>query len=317
QSCQFDCFFHGEQLAAESKGILHTPNVLKKDRRKDVGGAIQRVPVDEKALDILPCGFSLRDFLNADLSVLSGIITELSPNYDYVLLDTASSLSKHSLVPPRFAEEALFVVSPEPASGPDSSRLKLALQVLHPKLAMSAVLNKFKKGKGRPTAADVQSRLGIETPLEIPEDDKMDESIRRRVPLVVYKPKSKAAKAIMELARLIVTKRALSLKEAEERKEKGPRIKSSRKDKLETENHQHPDRYSLTRCLRRGRVSGWFLGPGFNGCGGGGHRPREHRGHYDVGHEKREALRSIGEGNRTSQKGNLRVHLQKHRRSGP
>lgn len=177
-------------------------DVLKKDKGRDITSAIQRVYVHGRALDIIPCSFSLRDFLNADLNVLSKVVTELSPSYDYILLDTASGLNKHSLVPPRLADQVIFVITPEPASSSDSSRLKLALQVLEPKLKMSAVLNKFKKG--RITAADVQSKLGIETPVEIPDDDEMDESIRKRVPLILYKPKSKAARAIMRLANLVV-----------------------------------------------------------------------------------------------------------------
>lgn len=202
-------------------------DVLTKDKRRDIAGAIQKISVDDKSFDILPCSFSLREFLDADLNILPEIINELSPNYDYILLDTASGLSKHSLVPPRFSDQVLFIVSPEPASGSDSSRLKLALQTLAPKLDMIAALNKFKKGKGRVSATDVQSRLGIETLVEIPEDDEMDESIRKRVPLVVHRPKSKAAKAIIELARMIDTWGKAHPEKVEREKEgrKGFRVK--------------------------------------------------------------------------------------------
>ena len=167
----------------------------------------------------------------AGLNVLPEIVRDLSINYDYILMDTAPGLSKYSLIPPRISDHALFVVSPEPASGSDSSRLKQAIQLLAPKLMMSAVLNKFKKGKGKTTAADVQSRLGIETLVEIPEDDKVEESIKKRVPLVMYKPKSKASKAILELAGRLIMGGKVLLEEAEGKKEKGFQIKKVLKEK--------------------------------------------------------------------------------------
>ncbi len=162
----------------------------------DIQSAINTIQL---GLKILPCGSSLQSLKDVNIDKLGDVITELKKSeFDYVILDVPAGLSKFSVIPMNFSDEILIIVNPEPASISDAQKVKAvsALAGLH---IAGIIVNKYKKSRYE----DVGVKLGLPVIGVIPEDEAVVKARDARKPLIILKPKSASAKALMVLAKKI------------------------------------------------------------------------------------------------------------------
>ncbi len=173
------------------KPIISLLDVL--NGSSDVRNAIYEI---QMGLNILPCGTSLQALKNINIDKLGDILSELKDlDYDFIILDVPAGLSKFSILPITYSDEVILVVNPDPASISDAQKVK-AVSAMAGINITGIIVNKFKKS----IYNDIGVKLGLQTTGIIPEDDAIIKSRDIRKPLILLKPKSQAAKAIMKIA---------------------------------------------------------------------------------------------------------------------
>jgi septum site-determining protein MinD len=154
-------------------------------------------------VSLLPVVPSLRGFLKAKLELFPSVLAPLKDQYDLLLIDTPPGLNKNSLVPLTESDKVLLVTTPDPVSVSDVSTSR-DVAVLLEKNVMGVVINRVRRGflfgsrQLRPR--EVTNILKLKGLGIIPEDKAVGESILSKKPVVLYRPRSPASKALRELA---------------------------------------------------------------------------------------------------------------------
>ncbi len=144
---------------------------------------------------------------------LQGVIDEVGPRYDHVLLDTGAGISDVVLYTVSLAGEVLIVATPEPTSLTDAYATIKVLATSQGRRRFGLVINQTRKpGEGRAVRQQLQQVVdrfvnpGLDSPVrlellgEIPTDPAVRECVQRRQLLLESLPGTAAALAITALA---------------------------------------------------------------------------------------------------------------------
>lgn len=167
-------------------------------------GNITKATHDAYGVHVLPSGPSLGGFVRADPMKLGRVVDQLSRDYDYVIIDTPPGLSKYSLAPMKLAGELLIVTTQDPSSVEAAVKLEEAAETLGLKIS-GVVVNRVGKSSffhklRLLSRAQIQGRLKTRILAGIPDDSAIREAATLQRPIVLWKPKGKASKAIRALA---------------------------------------------------------------------------------------------------------------------
>lgn len=153
----------------------------------------------QMGLNIMPCGSSLEALRSVDIDKLGDIISELkNSEFDYVILDVPAGLSRFSLLPMTYSDEVILIVNPDPASISDAQKVRTVSGLTDMKIT-GIIVNKFKKN----TYEDIGIKLGLPVLGLVPEDDAVTRSRDSRKPVILLRPRSTPARAIMQIARKV------------------------------------------------------------------------------------------------------------------
>lgn len=141
---------------------------------------------------IIPCGSSLQGFLRSDLERLDHSLSRLQ-NYDFILIDSPTGLTKYSLLPLKAAKETLLVVTPDISSISNALKLKIAAEMLQSKIG-GVIINQQRRNGVK--SEEIGTTLGVEIFGEIPHDKKVLKAMDAKEPVVTYKPRTPASKAL-------------------------------------------------------------------------------------------------------------------------
>ena len=145
---------------------------------------------------IIPCGSSLQGFLRSDLERLDHSLSRLQ-SYDFILIDIPTGLTKYSLLPLKAAEEALLVVTPDTASISNALKLKIAAEMQDSKINAIIINKQRRKGV---KSEEIGTTLGVEIFGGIPHDRNVLKAMDAKEPVVTYKPRTPASKALNRLS---------------------------------------------------------------------------------------------------------------------
>jgi septum site-determining protein MinD len=153
----------------------------------------------QMGLNILPCGSSIEALRSVDIDKLGDIISELkNSEFDFIILDVPAGLSKFSLLPMTYSDEVILIVNPDQASISDAQKVRTVLGLTDMKIT-GIIVNKYKKN----AYVDIGIKLGLPVLGVVPVDDAVVKSRDSRKPIILLKPKSSPAKAIMQIARKV------------------------------------------------------------------------------------------------------------------
>lgn len=129
---------------------------------------------------------------------------------DFILIDTGAGISKNVLAFLAAAEEVIVVVVPEPTSLTDSYGLIKVLAKYNLHREVSLVVNRARNGteaiqtaKKIDQVADRFLDLKVNYLGFIPEDQAVNESVRRQEPFSVYAKQSGPARSVLNIARAL------------------------------------------------------------------------------------------------------------------
>lgn len=134
------------------------------------------------------------------------LLKNLSKYYDLIFLDSSPGFDIESIAAMHVAGGLLIVTNPDyPSIVTAAKTIEYAKAMKIPMGGL--VLNKVRNKKYELKGGDIEAALGIKIIGEIPFDKKIPESIAKRKPLVLLKPRSKASKAYRKLAESMVVKK--------------------------------------------------------------------------------------------------------------
>jgi flagellar biosynthesis protein FlhG len=144
---------------------------------------------------------------------LVGVVEEVTPRFDRILLDTGAGISDVVLYTISLADEVLVVATPEPTSLTDAYATIKVLATTQHRRDLRVLVNQVSKpGEGRVIRGQLQQVVdrfvspGLETPVkleflgEVPIDPAVREAVKRRQLLVECLPGTPAAQAVVAAA---------------------------------------------------------------------------------------------------------------------
>lgn len=144
---------------------------------------------------------------------LQGVIQQVAPRYDHVLLDTGAGISDVVLYTVSLAQEVIIVATPEPTSLTDAYATIKVLATTQERREVQLVVNQARRpGDGRTVRQQLQQVVdryvspSLDRPVrlqllgEIPSDTAVRESILRRELLLECLPGSAAAQCVVNTA---------------------------------------------------------------------------------------------------------------------
>lgn len=153
----------------------------------------------------------LADLARADLQRLVAAMDVLTATADYLLLDTGAGIGRNVLAFTLAADEVLVVSTPEPTALADAYAVIKAVANHNRALTLRLVLNQV---EGPEEAERAGARLTqavlrfVGVPLEgagcVPHDPAVRRAVRRQVPFVLDAPGCQAARALRQIAAVLV-----------------------------------------------------------------------------------------------------------------
>jgi flagellar biosynthesis protein FlhG len=144
---------------------------------------------------------------------LVGVVREVVPRFDRILLDTGAGISDVVLYTVSLADEVLVVATPEPTSLTDAYATIKVLATTQQRRDLRVLVNQVSKpGEGRVIRGQLQQVVdrfvspGLEVPVkleflgEVPADDAVREAVKRRQLLLECLPGTAAAQAVIAAA---------------------------------------------------------------------------------------------------------------------
>ncbi|MFH1801760.1 MAG: AAA family ATPase [archaeon] len=131
------------------------------------------------------------------------MLSEFSKEYDLILLDCAPGYDLETIAAMRVAGGLLLVTNPEYPAIVTATRAIEYAKLMGVPLG-GIVLNKVTKEKYELVKEDIENALKVKVIEQIPFDKKIPESIAKKVPVVLFKPRAKSSIAYKKLAASLV-----------------------------------------------------------------------------------------------------------------
>lgn len=155
------------------------------------------ITVHESGLHYLPGTIAISE--EVYLVDLKTCLEPLKKRYKLVILDSAPGLGPEVIASVKASDQLLIVTEPEvPTIAVTLRTFRAAERFKVP--VMGVVVNKIRGKRYEIPITEIRKTLGWPILAEIPDDDRVRESLTVGKPVVLYKPRSKAAKGFASLA---------------------------------------------------------------------------------------------------------------------
>ena len=149
----------------------------------------------------IPSGLSLDNYKRVDSERLITIVSQLTDQYDFILLDVAAGIEKNVLSALSASQETLLVTMPTSPAIADALKTKIVAQRLNSKV-IGVVINFVMSEKGEITKNDISNMLELPVYGSVPYDPEVRKSFMQEKvsPVIVRKPSSPASEEIAKVA---------------------------------------------------------------------------------------------------------------------
>jgi chromosome partitioning protein len=150
--------------------------------------------------------YTARENIRKIIKYYDKLLKDLSKEYDLILLDCAPGLDIESIATLHVAGGLLLVTNPDYPS--IITAVKAMEYAKYLKMPVGGViLNKVRNKKYELTKKEIEEALEMKVIQEIPFDNNIPKSIANKIPIVLFRPYSKASIAYKKLAASIVGKK--------------------------------------------------------------------------------------------------------------
>ncbi|OYT41753.1 MAG: hypothetical protein B6U78_02570 [Candidatus Aenigmarchaeota archaeon ex4484_224] len=177
-------------------GLSHLSLTLNDLMREDIPvlEATYKLPI---GLNIIPASYSLEDLVGINQEKISEIIEKIDS--EIILLDSAPSLGKESLLTIRNSNYLLYVAMPNIVSLLDIVRVKKIADELE-KESLGIIVNMRGKSKHELGNDEIESLTGLRVIQEIPFDDLIERANQIGKSIIEIDPYSKTSLSFLEIA---------------------------------------------------------------------------------------------------------------------
>lgn len=161
---------------------------------------------DDSKLHLIPGSISLADARAVNVGSLRKKLKQISKKYDYILVDTAPGLEEKATKVIGSCDKVLIVTNPEIPAVTDAIRIIEIARSKKIKI-IGIVVNRARGKDFELTPEEIKSLYDLPIISIVPEDMSVPESIAMKIPVLHYKPNSKASKKFMEIAEKITGQR--------------------------------------------------------------------------------------------------------------
>ena len=143
--------------------------------------------IHNSGLRVVPAGLSIEDLLDTTPDNLSDVLLDAVGEPDYVLIDSAAGLGNESISAIEASDEVLLVTNPNLPAVTDALKTVNIAEEAGTDV-IGVVLNRQKNHDSELDAEEVESMIGHEVLMEVPEHDKFQEALSVKKPVVHHAP---------------------------------------------------------------------------------------------------------------------------------
>lgn len=163
----------------------------------------EAVYTHESGIKIIPSSLSVKELKKLKIDKLKNFKKDFQNLAEIVILDCSAGLGKEALAAMEVADEIILVSNPEmPAITDALKTIKVADSIKKP--VSGVIMTRVRKNNYELSPETVKEMLEIPVLGMIPEDILVQDSLRKKNPLVYVHPKSKPARAYKEIAARIL-----------------------------------------------------------------------------------------------------------------
>ncbi len=143
--------------------------------------------IHNSGLRVVPAGLSIEDLVDTSPDNLSDVLLDTVGEPDFVLVDSAAGLGNESINAIEASDEVLVVTNPNlPAVTDALKTVNIAEEAGTDVLGV--VLNRVNGHESELDAEEVESMLGYQVIMDVPEHNKVQEALSVKKPVVHHEP---------------------------------------------------------------------------------------------------------------------------------
>ena len=192
-----DCNLSTSHLSV-SLGMYYYPITLNNILRgeKNIEEAMYDHP---SGMKIIPASVHLKEMMGIDIIKLKDHIKKLDGKVDIVILDAPPGLGREAYAAMHASDEIIFVTNPNMPATADVIKCNEVIKEIGKK-PIGLVLNMVDRKKYELTKKEIELITELDVISIIPTDRNVHESLAKKMPVVLYKPKSPSSKEFTRLA---------------------------------------------------------------------------------------------------------------------
>jgi septum site-determining protein MinD len=183
-------------------GMYYSPITLNKVLRGEVSMK-EAVYQHVGGMKVIPASLSISDLEGVDVTRLREKINSIADDNEIILLDAAPGLGREAIASLRAADEVLFVTTPYVPAVMDIIRTMEVVNELGTK-PIGIVLNMVNRENYEMAPQEVEQLTRLPVVASIPYDKNVHKSLVEKVPVVIFKPDSKASKSLLRFGAGII-----------------------------------------------------------------------------------------------------------------
>ncbi|MFB6199922.1 MAG: cell division ATPase MinD [Candidatus Nanohaloarchaea archaeon] len=143
--------------------------------------------IHNSGLRVVPAGLSIDDLMDTSPDNLSDVLLDTVGQPDFVLVDSAAGLGNESLNAIEASDEVLIVTNPNLPAVTDALKTVNVAEEAGTDV-LGVVVNRAKDNESELEDDEVESMLGYEVLMRVPEHDKIQEALSQKKPIVHHEP---------------------------------------------------------------------------------------------------------------------------------
>ncbi len=164
----------------------------------DIKKAVYRGPAGVK---VIPAGITLDGFNEENMAFLRACMRELAEELDILVVDAPAGRDAAMVMDEN--QEVLIVTTPHVSSISDALKMKMLAESMGAEV-IGVIVNMVEGKKREVKIPDIEKAMGANVISIIPKDEKVEDALAKEVPFVLKYPNSKASKAVISLAAMLI-----------------------------------------------------------------------------------------------------------------
>ncbi len=150
-------------------------------------------------LKVIPSSISISALRNLNIKNFGRVIRELEGKAEYVLIDSSPGLGKETQEVIENSDEVIVVANPDLPAVTDALKVVKLAESMGTEIA-GIIVNKVRKRPHELKIEEIEEILEHPVIGFVPEDEKVQHSVLKKVPVTIAYPKAKASRAFYKIA---------------------------------------------------------------------------------------------------------------------